>query len=313
MPGFLIFEEFGDILGDNQTGMMADMAKKGLRAVPMSWLAHGVIGEFNVDVDPVAELRALTSGDTPGITDFYEAYKGWIAVTNVTHNIPGVAQTDQQDEQALMDEFDGSADGDGTYEALQYGQQQQAAGLPLDRPGVKNAKRKGAARSSMLSGAGLDQITVDVEIDCSLPKLIEWALHEEEEGKKGGKEFKVADLHMCTTAQIDTSQLTLGSNSPAASLIQTLVGAMVFNIIPYLSFRMEKVRIMSIDLNVASDATVPTAQLVLKFNKITWTYHIINGSNMNLFDISFEYEIGPRKKAKSELTLGGVPVSNPFK
>lgn len=317
MPGFLIFEEFGDILGDMQTGTMADMAKKGLRMLPLSWIAHGVIGEFNVDIDPVAELRgdgAIAGAASGNVFQFYEAYKGWIGVVNVQHTIPGVAQTDEVDEEALARDAQDSLETRRTASMIAANSHNQAAGRPpLTENELRNEGQRKTVRSNMLSGAGVGELAVEVEIDTSLPKLIEWALHEEEGGKKGGKEFKVVDLHMCTTAQIDVSQLTLGPDNPATALIQTLVGNLVFNIIPYLSIRMEKVRIKQVDFSIPADATVPTANLSLGFKKVTWTYHIINGSNMNLFNLSFEYEIGKRKQS-SELSLGGmVPIPNPFK
>ena len=49
MPGFLIFEEFG--LDPDMPG--AGLAKAALGMVPMSWMLHGLGGEYNVDVDPI--------------------------------------------------------------------------------------------------------------------------------------------------------------------------------------------------------------------------------------------------------------------
>jgi type VI protein secretion system component Hcp len=74
---------------------------------------------------------------------------------------------------------------------------------------------------------------------------------------------------------------------------------------------MRDVKITSISYNLAGDAdgTVPTISVELKFKKVTWCYHVINGSNMNLFNVSYEYDVTKRKKPVS-FSLGSM--INPF-
>ena len=105
MPAFLMFEEFG-LDPDSMPGPLLGLAKAGLRMVPMSWAMHGIIGEYNVDVDPIGELReTLDGGGTLGsmannlekgnvigaLTEFSEGYKGWITVTGIT--VPSSVKT----------------------------------------------------------------------------------------------------------------------------------------------------------------------------------------------------------------------------
>lgn len=285
MPGFLMFEEFGI----TETGMMADLAKTALRRVPMSWLLHGVKGEFNVDIDPLAMLR----GDDLDMLNFGEPYKAWIAVRSIDHDIEGAAVRDEDAERDRAAEFESQLNSDG--------RSGNGAG-PKKAVSKVTDKRKDDSHG---------KLQATVEIDASLPSLIKATLDTEDEGKTAGKMYEVADIHMCTTAQIDVSQLTMGSNSPAASLIQTLVGALVFNIIPYLTISMRRVKIESIDLNLeANPDQPPTAVLHLSFEKCTWTYHVINGSNMSLLSSSAEYDFFNRKKVDPGFSIGSV--LNPF-
>lgn len=285
MPGFLMFEEFG--LDPDMP--MADLAKAALRRVPMSWLAHGVKGEFNVDIDPLAMLR----GDDLDMLNFGEPYKAWIAVRSIDHDIEGAAVRDDDAERDNAAEFES---------------QLNSGGRTGNGAAPPKATTKAKDKSKDTSHGKLQ---ATVEIDASLPSLIKATLDTEDEGKKAGKTYDVADIHMCTTAQIDVSQLTMGSNSPAAALIQTLVGFLVFNIIPYLTISMRKVKIESIDLNLeANPDQPPTAVLHLSFEKCIWTYHVINGSNMSLLSSSAEYDFFNRKKMEPGFSIGSV--LNPF-
>jgi type VI protein secretion system component Hcp len=283
MPGFLMFEEYGI----TDTGMMADLAKAALRRVPMSWLLHGVKGEFNVDIDPLAMLR----GDDLDMLNFGEPYKAWIAVRRIDHDIEGAAVRDNDAERERAAEFDGQLNSGGGTD--------NGAG---PKRAVSNVKSKDDSHG---------KLQATVEIDASLPSLIKATLDTDNEGKKAGKTYEVADIHMCTTAQIDVSQLTLGSNSPAAALIQTLVGFLVFNIIPYLTISMRKVKIEQINLNLEGNPdTPPEAMLTLSFEKCIWTYHVINGSNMSLLSSSAEYDFFNRQKVDPGFSIGSV--LNPF-
>jgi type VI protein secretion system component Hcp len=286
MPGFLMFEEFGI----TDTGMMADLAKTALRRVPMSWLLHGVRGEFNVDIDPLAMLR----GDDLDMLNFGEPYKAWIAVRSIDHDIEGAASRDQDAEHERSAEFEGQLNSTG-------GPPGNGTRPPKVSTGMKDRRK----------ASNLGDLTATVEIDASLPSLIKATLETSEDGKKAGKTYEVADIHMCTTAQIDVSQLTMGSNSPAASLIQTLVGALVFNIIPYLTISMRKVKIEKIDLDLeANPEQPPAAVLSLSFEKAIWTYHVINGSNMSLLSSSAEFDFAKRKYEEPSFSIGSM--LNPF-
>lgn len=302
MPGFLIFEELG--IDPDMPG--AGLAKTGLAMVPGSWMLHGLGGEYNVDVDPIGEINrtmdggghlgsmasnaegagdAASEGDVGGAvggalsvaTEFWEAYKGWIPVVSVGQNIPGEAEENEDQLRDLLNANNG-----------------EEGGPPV---AVTDFNRRKVGRDTM---------TVEVHLDAAFPKLLEAALD-----KDGGTLFKCADVHLCTVASIDLRSLTLGSDNPAAQLIQALVGAYMFNIIPYLSINMRDVRVASVDFNLAGDSegNTPTVQIQLKYKKVTWTYHVINGSNMNLYNVEFTYEVGTRS-APSEFSLGGL--LNPF-
>lgn len=302
MPGFLIFEELG--IDPDMPG--AGLAKTGLAMVPGSWMLHGLGGEYNVNVDPIAEINATldggghlgsmassaegaadaaASGDVGGavggalgvVTEFWEAYKGWIPVVSVSQNIPGEAEENEFQMRQLMESKNGQSGGSNDVVT------------DFDRRKV-----------------GRDTMSVEVHLDASFPKLLEAALDED-----GGTLFKSADVHLCTVASIDVRALTFGADNPAAALIQALVSAYMFNIIPYLTIGMRDVRIASVDYNLQGDAdgVIPSAQVQLKFKKVTWTYHVINNSNMNLFNVEYTYEVGTRS-APAEFSLGNL--LNPF-
>jgi type VI protein secretion system component Hcp len=278
MPGFMMFEEYG-ITDD---GMMVDLAKAALRRLPMAWVAHGIKGEYNIDIDPVAMLR----GDGTDLLNFSEAYAAWISVRSINQTIEGAANRDRQE---LNKQWGAAAGGNGA-----------GAAPPAKR----------TAETTVSNDAPPDhrgELTVDIEIDASLTQLIKAAL------EPGGKKFAVAEIHMCTTAQIDLSQLNPGNNNPAAGLIQTLAAALLFNIIPYLTIVMKNVTIESINFSLQGEQNdPPSATLSLKFEKVKWVYHIINQSNMNLIDMTAEYDYTIREEPDSGPSLGVGVVVNPF-
>lgn len=282
MPGFLMFEEYGI----KDEGMMADLAKTALRRLPMAWIAHGIKGEYNIDVDPVAILR----GDGTDLLNLGEAYAAWISVTSIDQTIQGAANRDEDDLEEQREQVRNSAE-NGT---------------------DSGSRRQSKTRMKKEKDDGRGRMSVTIEIDASLTQLIKGALEKDDKGAP--KIFDSAEVHMCTTAQIDLSALTAG-NGPAAGLIKTLAAALLFNIIPYLTIIMKKVTIESINFNIQGESgqSAPTATLSLKFQKVKWVYHIINQSNMNLIDMTADYDYKARDKQKpSGLSLGVGTVVNPF-
>jgi hypothetical protein len=282
MPGFMMFDEYKD-MGISPDMPGADLAKAGLRRLPMTWVTHGIKGEYNIDLDPVAMLR----GDGTDLLNFGEAYAAWISVRKVKQRIEGIAKRDSDLRNEQYGDASERSNGAGSGQAEGARRQMRTKWKKLDDPG--------------------GEVEVDIEIDASLTQLIKAALEH-----PGGKKFDVVEVHMCTTAQIDLSALTPNNNNPAAGLIKTLAAAMLFNIIPYLSIIMKDVTIQDIDFDLTGEQNdPPQASLTLKFQKVKWVYHIINQSNMNLIDVTAEYDYKNRETPKSKLSLGGV-VANPF-
>ena len=62
MPGFLVFKELGLDFSDVMPEAMQAAIKSALAMLPGSWMLHGLGGEYNVDVDPVAELNKAMDG-----------------------------------------------------------------------------------------------------------------------------------------------------------------------------------------------------------------------------------------------------------
>lgn len=273
MPGFLMFEEY-DLDPDMP---MADLAKAALRRLPMAWVAHGIKGEFNIDIDPVAMLK----GDGTDLLNFGEAYAAWISVRNINQTIEGTASREREEWNAARDRAE---------------QNQQGGGNG-------DTKRRIETKAQ---APNRGKLSVDIDLDASLTQLIKAALETK------SKKFKVAEVHMCTTAQIDLSQLNPGNNNPAMGLIKTLAAALLFNIIPYLTIVMKGVTIESIQFGLDADEPSPKATLELQFEKVKWVYHIINQSNMNLIDMTAEYDYTIRDKPESGPSLGVGVVVNPF-
>ena len=86
----------------------------------------------------------------------------------------------------------------------------------------------------------------------------------------------------------------------------------LFNVIPYVTISMKNVQLREVSYNIPgdTDGSPPTANIVLKYEKITWSYHVINGSNMNLFSMDFTYDLLQRKDPSLGLSLGSM--LNPF-
>jgi type VI protein secretion system component Hcp len=331
MPGFLMFDEFGlsgtevDAMGKTGTGLV----KAGLRMLPFSWLMHGIVGEFNVDIDPFEELRQLTQGRGELIRaasnpmEFSKAYQAWLSVTNLHHSIEGVGKKDRRQTKKNRDAVTrearkSAANIQGYHSQVQSGRYSPEA---LEAQVRANENKPGLRGDDEDDDAKQDhgEVTVEIEVDVSLPQLIKATLPQTgEDGADAskptspGKQFDIAEVHMCTTAQIDASKLTLGMNNPAASLIKTLVEAFIFNIIPYFSISMRNVTIEKIDMNLQGEmSTPPVVSLDLSFEKATYTYYMINGSNMNMFNLSTEFNYKDRKDpATMEWSLGSL--MNPF-
>src|SRR5262245_31480335 len=90
MPGFLMFEEYKKLgIGPDTP----DILKAGLRRLPMAWIAHGIKGEYNIDIDPVAVLK----GDGTDLLNLGEAYAAWISVTSINQTVEGAAQRERED------------------------------------------------------------------------------------------------------------------------------------------------------------------------------------------------------------------------
>jgi len=282
MPGFLMFEEYS--LDPDMP--MGDLAKMALRRLPMAWVAHGIKGEFNIDIDPVAMLK----GDGTDLLNFGEAYAAWISVRSINQQIHGAANIDREEKNQSWAVSTGGNGAEGGSETGSGGRRQVKTQGKNERPPDNRG-----------------ELTVVIDIDASLTQLIKAALE-----PKKGKKFKIAEVHMCTTAQIDLSQLNPGNNNPAAGLIKTLAAAFMFNIIPYLTVVMKGVTIDSISFDLDADETSPKATLELKFEKVKWVYHIINQSNMNLIDMTAEYDYTIRDKPDSGPSLGLGVVVNPF-
>jgi type VI protein secretion system component Hcp len=277
MPGFMMFDEYKDMPFGAPT---SNIEKAAYRRLPMTWVTHGIKGEYNIDLDPVAMLR----GDGTDLMNFGEAYAAWIAVRKVRQNIEGIAKRDAERRRELNEE------------------NERSNGAGSGQEGVRKQQRTKWNKSDDPGG----ELEVDIEIDASLPQLIKAALEKD-------KKFDVAEVHMCTTAQIDLSAITPNNNSPAAALIKTLGAAMLFNIIPYFSIVMKDVTIMDVDFDMTGEQNdPPQATLKLKFHKVKWCYHIINQSNMNLIDVYAEYDYKERKKPDPVPSLGMSVVVNPF-
>lgn len=308
MPGFMVFKELGLDFPDTMPEIAQGAIKSALAMVPGSWMLHGLGGEYNVDVDPVAEINkaldgggslgriagnaqgaaeSAASGDAAGVADgvtsiageFWEAYKGWIPVESVEQTIISEAEAERQE---LTDENRRQAEG-GTYKTVLAGSNRE----------------------------GVETIGVKVHLDVSFPKLLRAAL--EPDGSMDGPTiFPSADIHLCTVASVDTRQLTLGSDSAAAQFIQTLIGFFLFNVVPYLTISMKDVQVANVAFQLDGDtgSSVPTADVQLEYKEITWSYHVINGSNMNLYSVDFSYDIRNRKPPSGGLALGSM--LNPF-
>lgn len=312
MPGFLIFEEFG--MDFEKMGMAAPVIKAALQRVPGSWMMHGIAGEKNVDVDPVAALNKVASGEklvSGGVNAFFDPYKGWIPVVSVSQTVSSTAETSKRD---LISELEAAnQEMERRMDALEPGA--GAAGItdPLPPPGGQSNGDSQRVYKTGMSGAGdgVERLTVEIQLDVSFPKILKSAL--KPATFTGGKQKRdCADIHLCTHASVDVSQVTMGSDSPAARMIQTLLAAGLADQVPYLSIHMTDVSVAEVNFNLLGETedTIPTATITLEYEEIKWTYHILNGSNMNLFDVDFEYDVKKRSPPPSGFSLGNL--LNPF-
>lgn len=339
MPGFLIFDE----LGIDPDMPFAPAAKTALSMVPGSWMLHGLGGEYNVDVDPIAEINktldggghlgsmansaegsaeAAAEGDVAGavggalgvVGEFWDAYQGWIPVVSVSQTVPSSAEQAREATMSQLERFQQQTIARTAAVARSAGR--DAAEQLLHASGVNgdsNGPTRGTsgnvpdAVSNFRNVDGVDRISVEIQLDVSFPRLMRAALKE-----NPAKVFDSADIHLCTVSTVDLRQLTFNSDSPAAQLIQTLVGFHLFNVVPYLSISMRDVQIMEVSYNLLGDAegAVPSANVNLRFEEVTWTYHVINGSNMNLYNVDFKYNIRKRESPSAGLSLGSM--INPF-
>lgn len=330
MPGFLVFKELGLDFSDAVPSVVQGAIKTALSMLPGSWMLHGLGGEYNVDVDPVAELNKALDGEafSGGITQFMEAYKGWVPVVSIQQSFTSEAEAERrnmegelarQNEQAAQvaaemasrvarQEIEGQV-AQQTYDTLR----QALPEADLSAPDTPDSTSSGNVFRTGMSGdtSGVERIAVEVHLDVSFPKLLKAAL-KPKGSMKTPEIFPSAEIHMCTTAAIDTRQLTMGSDSAAATLIQTLVGFLLYNIVPYLTISMKDVQVaeVSYDLLGDADGTTPTATVVLEYKEVTWSYHVINGSNMNLYSVDFSYDVRQRKPPSGGLSLGSM--LNPF-
>ena len=306
MPGYLIFEEFG--VDFSKLGLMGKAARKGMQMVPGSWMMHGIVGESGIDVDPVAAMHKIADGESPVLIDL-EPYKGWIEVASISQTVSSTAEIAKRD---LINELE---------EANNLIEQQTQTNQPLDaasglndplKPPSANGGNGRVYKTGMTgAGDGVERLEVEVHVDAAFPHLLKTALSPKKiTGGQRKKDF--ADIHMCTHAAIDLNRLTFGSTSPAATMIKTLLAAGLADVVPYLSIHMEDVSVEAVNFNLLGDAdgTVPTANITLEYETIKWTYHVINGSNMNLFDVDFEYDVKKRKPPSSLFSLGNM--LNPF-
>ncbi|QDU41256.1 hypothetical protein Mal4_56210 [Maioricimonas rarisocia] len=339
MPGFLIFDE----LGIDPDMPFASAAKTALSMLPGSWMLHGLGGEYNVDVDPIAEINktldggghlgsmassaegaaeSAAEGDAVGAIDgalgvvgeFWDAYQGWIPVVSVSQTVPSAAEQAREAAMSQLERFQQETMERTTAVAQQVGREAAEQVLRTNGPnGDANPATRGTSGSvpdavtGFRSIDGVDRITAEIQLDVSFPRLLKAALKE-----KPAKVFDAAELHLCTVSTVDLRQLTFNSDSTAARLIRTLVGFHLFNVVPYLSISMRDVQIMEVSYNLLGDAegSVPTANVNLRFEEVTWTYHVINGSNMNLYNIDFNYDIRKRKPPSGGFSLGSM--INPF-
>ena len=270
---------------------LTQLSKYGKRFSPVQFMDHGLFGEYNVNLDPAEVLRQLMDGMVPDPWEYCEAYYGWLSVVNVSQNIAGVSKTDEEDENQTageleMDDDEDEEDDEGPERQSSQRRRTGRRGRRRGRRGRRRRKRSDA------------EVSVEVELDVSLPKLIKAALEPDEnnQDKGGGRIFKSAQIHMCTTAQLDTSFLSPGQGNPATFLLAFLGKTLRFNIIPFLTMTLKDVQIRSVDFSIAGDSgsNTPTVQLSLSYTEITYTYHVINASNMSLFHVDYHYKVGER-------------------
>jgi type VI protein secretion system component Hcp len=228
----------------------------------------------------------MLKGDGTDLLNFGEAYAAWISVRSIDQTIHGAANIDRDERNKSWGVKAGGNGAGGEGGPRRQSITQGSSDLPPENKG---------------------EMKVTIDLDASITQLIKAALE-----PKKGKKFKVAEIHMCTTAQIDLSQLNPGNNNPAAGLIKTLAAAFMFNIIPYMTIVMKGVTIDEIQFDLEADEVSPKATLELKFEKVKWVYHIINQSNMNLIDMTAEYDYTIRDKPDSGPSLGLGVVVNPF-
>lgn len=330
MPGFLIFEEFGATVDNIPSAIQKEAAKAALRRLPGSWMMHGIAGEQDVDIDPVAELNkaldgegviggiagnaqgaaeSAASGDAAGVVEgvaniantFFNPYKGWIPVASVGQQVESTATAAKRD---LIRGFEAQRDSNGHGTIT-------APGGDITGPPA-NVGQGEVFRTQMKEESGVEFLDVTVHLDVSFPKVLKMALKPSTTGGKATKSS--AELHLCTNAVVDMSQVTLGNNSPAARMIQTLLSFNLNNVVPYLSIHMSDVSVAKVRFGLPGETQeeVPTVDLQLQYEKIKWTYHILNGSNMNLFDVDFAYDIRERKPVEKTGLAALADKLNPF-
>lgn len=323
MPGFLVFKELGLDFSDAVPGVVQGAIKAAIANLPGSWMLHGLGGENSVDVDPVAAMYKALEGDFPD--SFWNAYKGWIPVVGVQQSFTSAAEAERRDiEGTLARQNEAVAkQAAAAAAAAARGEVDEALGevvdqinqsseMQLSTPDTKGTSSGGVFKTAMTNEtSGVERISVEVQLDVSFPKLLKATL-KPEGSLKSPKVFPSADIHLCTVASVDTRQLVMGSDSPAAQFIETLVSFFLFNIIPYVTISMKDVQVTEVSYNIPADAggSPPTATVVLEYKEITWSYHVINGSNMNLFTVDFSYDVRQRKDPSSGLSLGSM--LNPF-